>query len=714
MIDFENEQNQIDAIIQSGIGDPERFQALSRARLIAKNLLDNWGHLPDILKTFGQNAGISSIYQEHQIAILEAFHTNKQFYDSLMTIHLPANNSLANTLIRYSLQLPKTTVLTDRHAQEAALSAALVPLRQNVGSCFATAPGIFVQRYQLEVFFADLKTLIATGQLTRIISGEPFSVPLSPHWGEGDLDQLLSNRSLKNPAICSALQGTAPITSARIVRELFDEAITTSACGIFKSYFDHALLKAWEFTLASFCEYKVEFYHWNLIAGLGLNLNEVGGVGQVIYQKVSEHLDRANEAVAEHQKDMDEAYGQLKISETHLRSVSSPSQAHRLQATYKLHAHQFTSSERLRDEAHLQAKQYAELLNFAVKQYRQQFQDFFQEVYDVGMRNIRLDLYDDSPAGFRLVYKYGRTDPNLWTKITNEEDYLTALLDFFQVCEARLTNACDIENASGPIGEITTAIIQHIQTQAFIESAYSRVLALHKKARMGSQNCTPWSYISGGSMEHLLKGYFCLDELPKEEMTPKSALDLLVFFIETLKNAPNHMTSRPLFAYSPSHAFLLLPQLQPFKEAWLSKEFTYTWVRDRYLLGAQDYYHQCLLSPSDQATFIRFMGLKNVEPKHIKLTPKEFRDFLVEYAPAELIDGKLIEFLPRSEATQPLFFADSNWPGLWFAFAVNPGTNELDLWRSDPAFLSPRPMHMWRSDLDGTSKASWGIFLRQF
>ena len=713
MLDFSNEQHQIDAIIRSGIGDPARFQALYRARMIAKNLIDNWPSLPEMLEAIRPKKYLCTLYHEHQMAILSLLMSQKQLYDKICNVHLPSNDSLAHLLIRYSLQSPDDTPITDRHAQEAVLSAALTPLRQNLGSCFATAPAIFVQRHHLDIFIDDLTTLIATGRMTRIVQGEEFAAPLSPRWGEGDLDQFLSSYSLENPAICAALQGMTPVTSARIVRQLFD---TAAAEGIFKSFFDHALLKAWEFTLASFCEYKVEFYHWNLIAGLGLNSRETGGLGQVIYQKVSEHLDRANHTVAEHQKDVEDAYGQLKVSESQLRSATSSSQVHQLKVAYNLHAHQLRSSEDLRDQAQSRAKQYAELLNFTVKQYRHHFQDFFQEVYDAGMRNIKLDLYDDSPAGFRLVYKYGRADPNLWSMIENQDEYREALMDFFRVCEARLIYASDIEDATLLIGDITTAIMQHVQTQEFIDSAQSRILALHKKARVGSQHCTPWSYVSGGSMEHLLRCYFCLEHLSTEEYVPNQPSDLCVFFIETLKNAPANLTQvpQPFFAYSPSHAFALLPQLRQFKEAWLSNDFTYTWIRDRYILPAQDYYNRCLFDPKEQATFIQFIGLKNVQPKQIALNPKELRDFLAPHAPLDYIDGKLVEFLPRSDSAQPLFFADSNWPGLWFAFAVNPGTGELDLWRSDPEFSSPRPMHMWRAHLNGTSKGAWGVFLHKF
>ncbi len=53
--------------------------------------------------------------------------------------------------------------LTDRHVICAILSALLCPLRQSVGSCFATAPAILVHEEQLELFLDDMQQLLYKG-----------------------------------------------------------------------------------------------------------------------------------------------------------------------------------------------------------------------------------------------------------------------------------------------------------------------------------------------------------------------------------------------------------------------------------------------------------------------------------------------------------------------------------------------------------------------
>jgi hypothetical protein len=63
---------------------------------------------------------------------------------------------------------------------------------------------------------------------------------------------------------------------------------------------------------------------------------------------------------------------------------------------------------------------------------------------------------------------------------------------------------------------------------------------------------------------------------------------------------------------------------------------------------------------------------------------------------------------------QPLIFADSNWVRDYFGFIVNPGTEEIELWRMDYAGASAIPIPDWRKWLDGTQKKPWGLYTKPF
>jgi len=417
----------------------------------------------------------------------------------------------------------------------------------------------------------------------------------------------------------------------------------------------------------------------------------------------------------ERQQDVEETYGQMKLAENFFKDATSYNQARRHKAMHTAHSFQFEQSLQGRDDAKSQAENYAKFFNYLTSQYRSYFEVYFQEVFDPQILDVNPELFADSPAGFRLIYKHGRKKPSQWTLIQSKDDYLFALMDFFRMTENQLIAACDWEEGKKAIVDLTTDIILHLQTEDFIASAQKRVVHMHQTSQTGAMHLTPWSYLSGGSMEHLLKCYFCVENpIAKEEKIVESPTDLLIFYIEVMKSAKPFVVEGgiPLFAYSPTHAFRLLPQLESFKNAWMDKGFTYTWVRDNYVDPGYQFYAKQTLSSSQQRDLLKKMGIEHSFSRN-SLSMREFRMQVIDQFPGaiSLIDGLLIECKP---GVKPLYFADTNWPGLFFAFAVNPGTLELDLWRSDPQFNHPRSMHMWQNDLNGTSQKPWGVFMHKF
>src|SRR5262249_41139721 len=65
----------------------------------------------------------------------------------------------------------------------------------------------------------------------------------------------------------------------------------------FKSLAENALLRVWEYTLASFAETKAEFSKWNLYSSLGLSSNEEGGIGECLFQYLQTKLTALNREV---------------------------------------------------------------------------------------------------------------------------------------------------------------------------------------------------------------------------------------------------------------------------------------------------------------------------------------------------------------------------------------------------------------------------------
>ncbi len=424
----------------------------------------------------------------------------------------------------------------------------------------------------------------------------------------------------------------------------------------FNGMCDNALLKSWEFTLASFSEVKMEFSRWNLYSSLGLSPDEPGGIGELIYQKLDDKIKELNEKIEEYQKQYEIAFDQVRGTEALLRNVSSESDARRLQAEYQARVYHMRSCQEMRDAVYSRGSNYSNLLSFLIKQYDQKFPEYFQEIYDAEMQDFQGDLYDDSPAGFRLVYKHGRPDPSVWTLIYDAEEYIDVLLDFFTATESSIASACEWEGGQQEVLELTSAIIAHLRTRTFLETALQRMAKAHAAPLLQSPlrnlqaiEKKPWAYTSGGTMTTLLKTYYCREaELTSEEKWVENETELLIFILDTLKNLPPKITNvflkgprKVMLMASPSHAFLLLPGQEFFHSGWQEDMFTYTWVRDAVFLPSQRFYAEMRFGPAEQSFLLsRFCQQLPVllahhlerafTPKEKKLSISEWRKSLLE------------------------------------------------------------------------------------
>ena len=76
---------------------------------------------------------------------------------------------------------------------------------------------------------------------------------------------------------------------------------------------------------------------------------------------------------------------------------------------------EFYTLEEMRNDLHSKTQRTADLYQVLIDQYDALFPQYFQEVYDADMHDVQVGPYDDSPAGFRLLFKYGRSNTSQWT-----------------------------------------------------------------------------------------------------------------------------------------------------------------------------------------------------------------------------------------------------------------------------------------------------------
>lgn len=696
-----------------------------RSRSLAQLLINDEGEInqniiPNLISYFkkhlyplGPNRQYDSKRQEHILNVLNFLNNDKNFITLLKTINKPFQHKYADQIIRDTLQLETNVAITDAHARRAALSAWLCYLRQNVGSCFATAPAIVIHDEQPELFLTDIREILSTGRLKRVSAGIEHSVPLSTSWGAGELKRqffivrgdkehlfefwlspglleafekggiLTENQSFKRkaqkakqlilkvlstykePAFYFLISPEELIQEALLIhlgltnRDLEDYEnrskgmlhtnpliqIPSSAspkgskmqkCAqffvqfenaktAFKDLTDNALLKAWEFTLASFAETKANFTRWNLYSSLGFAPEEQGGIGQTLYKIIKEKLDQYNLKAQEHQTEYEQVYTQLKYLESRIRNASTEQEVKWIKVEYQTRSNEFHTIQELRDKAHYRAEQFAHLFQALVDKYDALFPLYFQEVYDADMHDVSAGPFDDSPAGFHLLFKHGRSNTAQWTQIDNQFDFVESLVAFFVATETEMRSIPEAEGLDKEIGEIVSAVVTQVRTREFLETAFYRMAVAHNTRivkdplnHLDKIEKKPWAYTSGGSMSTLVSSYFGLEQKPTSvSRWVENPMELMVFLVDTIKQTPLKIQKefeknpgKSMLMHSPTHAFLLKPGYKKFKEAWNDESYTYIWLRDSFLNPSKQFLSSLLLDEEAVHSLIELIALQ--------------------------------------------------------------------------------------------------------
>lgn len=661
----------------------------------------------------------------HLLKMLRFLYTSEEANKLFKSITRPFQNSRAEQLIRETLDLHPSHAISDSDCKRAILSALICYFRQNVGSCFATAPAIIIQGEQPLLFLKDMADLLNTSRLKRTFSGVELVVPMSPSYGSATLrrpvfvDRLalpitMSHGFLlalerakiidatllleqKREKIKELMQRAFPqfkggfITCETLLKEMllshfslkeedlfvFEErpksllqqqlffemagprkdksqavqAYITAfnqAKATFKIQTENPMLRTWEFTIASFAESKANFTTWNLYSSLGLNKDEVGGIGKCLFDKLSHLLEEIQREAQELQSQYERSFLEAKALEGQFRSVEQDSKANWIRASYTAKLQEIDALLEKRDEAIYKSKKisalFAKLLDF----YISKFPVYFQEIYDAEMFFEHEDIFDDTPAGFRLLFKHGRENPAAWTLIYTQEEFVLSLVRFFTMTEYEIRSNDAFAFLEKEVSQAVDAIIAHVRSQEFIESAL-------KRAGRGSQNSKkPWAYVSGGSMHSLVSALYCREDPPTtQEKWVESELELLAFYTDTLRQLPANSASayikdptHSMLAYSPTHAFVFKPGSEPFVQSWNEEAYPYTWIRDNFVLPRKAFIHKQFLNfrmmekVADLLSW-HFEGTlghlikRSVEALPIDLTPSQFRIALINQLMSE-------------------------------------------------------------------------------
>ena len=668
----------------------------------------------------------------HALALLQRLATDDALCKDLLAIRLPMENPHAQTLVRDTLDVPGKSPLTDVHARQACLCVLLSYFRQNVGSCFATAPGILVQTYHPRQLLQDLQALLNTGKLERYFDGAGLEVPLSRGAGVGDYRKPVPlhrsqretlRRFSHSPALAAALQAAGLLmhlpTEQRIEKllawlvpaaqgdyrplsiEQLLKWIAMGACDIddhdlqrhalspapiiqdgmlvhikfvqddkhdacvafwrafgqmenaFKRFGENALLKAWEYTLASLTDHTSGFTRSNLYNSLGIDPRQPHGIGHILQVNIQALLDEHSRAIGVHARNHELLAMNASSYQRRLNTSSGSGWAY-LKMEYEQVVREMREIEWAVQRAQHAANYLAGLFQRLLSQYLDWFSEFFQEIYDPDLHQDNKDNYADAPAGFRLYFKPTGSQSSQWQAIHTEQDFTQALQEFFRVTEVSLLGAED-GDVHDVLRDLVTRIVRHILDPEFMQQAQRRLAISKGGSSQLGRDCTPWAYVSGGSVVTLLDAY--LKKSSDTQTWTQQVEDphqLFEFTVSCLRQVRadearrGRKTSRlnDIVMCSPTHAFTLKPHYTPFLACWQAAS-PQSWLDTHMLMPARRFYQAIVLDAAMQQHLLATLGEKMMGhavsmPAHSwsgNASPAQFRQkVLSAYPPGRLQD----------------------------------------------------------------------------
>ncbi|PCI76941.1 hypothetical protein COB21_03690 [Candidatus Aerophobetes bacterium] len=674
--------------------------------------------------------------------IKERLKSVKKKHQEISSILLKFNSvplsSASTNKIRQTLFMDQGAKITASDVRRAVVSMLFMPLRQNVGSCFATAPAILVQKILPAQMLMDIHEMLYKGRLSRNCVSGTFTAPMC-------------NFGLEEK-ICAE---------------------------------HHPLLRAWEYTLATFSDFKHEFYRYNLYNSLGLSYEEEGGLGHFIYKWLQEIFQKQQKKIDSFSEEVGEVRAKIDMMQALLSQADSSDKARRLLKQLEAYLQQKTFLEHEEGKKIAYERKLSTLYIYLKDQYLHLFKNYFQEVYHpyLSFKKEEKAIYEDSLAGFMLLYKGGSMEPSLWTLIDKEQEFTKCLKDFLLATLPVVKNGYAWEEGEAVMDRLIVELSFYIESKAFMAFAKKRA------QEEGPFEKLPWVYCSGGSMQSLLMAYFNKEEeLAHEKRVVESPLLLLTFFIDTLKEMPPLQTKAfekdsafPMLASSPTHAFSLLPGLEKFRQGWEDGGLTYTWIRDEIITPGEKFYQSQKFSKEESLFLLeelmKKLGLEKA--KHLKplfppivplllwteivfafaqqnklhsITKLEVASFLKSSLPlfdieqdqhklqrplkflpstrfiraetlfrsacSSLEREKMVGFLESKELLAPpgIIVGDTNWPLWFFSFLYNPLSGRLELWRTDNLGLFGYPMEDWNMYMAPGSTAPWILYvdIRQY
>lgn len=657
-----------------------------RAKYLSELFLDPHGELKlDALQKYIEEDTPSRsgyIIQEiHLKKIAEKLWKDRDFQKKFQSFDFPIEEDFQELLI---LQLDHLSgLLNKRDLRKAVLQALFGFLRQTVGSCFATAPCLYVLDRHPEYFLSDLYELSKKGALQRIIHGTSFKVPMAKSVGKHFLKTKFSSDFLQDSLFSHFIKEN------KIALDVTKGSLLEEVIGIqnglrLQALAHDPLLKIWEYTMASFCDVKGEFSETTLYISLGLDQTIPDGLGAFFESLYQKKLDEKSHILQQAAEDAYLSHQRLVMAESMAKNATTESGLNRakseiISANFELNARELDMEDLKKEQNKIQ-----HLYQRQAELFKELLPHFFQESYDPDLVNDH-QKNDDAKAGFRLFVKDNQLKSR-FKAISNHHEFSSALKAFFELWEKEILKEAETKKESSFISDCITQTIQLTSSKEFLEKMMQWAKNRHPDA-------LPWAYVSGGTLETLLKTYFRKEILTYKKIVSDHVLMFFVELLEYFKALPEkdlqpfrEDASLSLLIETTTHACQLHPGFFRFRHFWESTDFTYTQVRDELIEEAKNFYQKQapkLLLPKD---FFQRFNL-DAEEMHLDVFLNQYANHPQAFFIASSFICHSFDEITAHKYLGACPIGDTNWSYEKLFIAYDPFTQKLAFFAQEPNTL---------------------------
>lgn len=700
--------------------------------LISKSGKVNIGIIPYVLEHFPSTTKPLLNFDINLTYGLQQLMNNPSLREKLSRISTPLSpQASATVVIRTSLGLPPTTLLTDVEAIKTTFTALISHLRQGAeGSCFATPLAIKLLSSDLDQCLDDFASLLKYNKLTRKVESITRDFPFLLRMGENNFNQQILIE-----------KNEFSISKQKIKGELWEVPAFIAVCqeiGITDPSipFQDLIQKSIEENKAMAISVKQILQHLTKYAAaldvnnqIPLNFLYIRACFAFQAQEGNPLLRSWENAISS----MAEAGEGSMIKTAIINSISEPLN---------------TMLDELLENSPLVRKELSALLRkLTLAKIHLQYDPL------ISHHEVSIDQHS-SEGAFVLYEKDREKPPTQWLRIDRPTRFQQFVLNLLKDVDFLIQHQHNLNQEQKEIAATAlSGLLSYVSSNEFLLKCLTQYYPGNSTITDPLNNYkaikySPWVTKSGNNFSKVIQTYTQnFQQMDCEHFVPKDSEDLfkkLIFLGRNTysennnenKDNPQQLISARIIGL---HAFSLMLGHPSLSKVWKSKTDPSKWIEknvttpsrkisdspinnrtknrfsqiviDQYLSKSQE-----IQFKRDVAAIPKKLSIKVFRKKILKVMKNLFANSktTIPNLPMQ-IDTAIVESLPKklrkALVKRTIHFADSNWNSatndIHFVFIINPGNGKLELWgcSDDGSDMFALDQNLWVNGRD------WEVFV---